>query len=70
MQARAVLPGRLEQRVRADDVRVEERARIIQRVVVMRLRGVVHDGIRVGEESVDEGRVGDVAFDERQPILG
>ena len=37
-------PGRLEQRVRADDVGVQERARVVQRVVVVRLGGEVdHD---------------------------
>ena len=65
-----VLTGRFEQRVGADDVRVEERARVVQRVVVVRFGGVVHDGIRVGEELVNEGRVGDVALDEGDARVG
>ncbi len=68
MEAAVVPARRLEQRVRADDVRVEERARVVERVVVVRLRGVVHDGVHSREELVDEGRVGDVALDEREPV--
>ena len=64
VEPRAVPARRLEQRVGADDVRVEERPRVVQRVVVVRLGGVVHDGVGVGEQLVDERGIRDVALDE------
>jgi hypothetical protein len=42
VEAAAVLACRLEQRVGADDVRVEERPRLGERIVVVALGGVVH----------------------------
>lgn len=70
MEAALVPAGGLEQRVGADDVRVEERTRVVQRVVVVRLRGVVHHGVGLGEQRIDERGIHDVALDELDPILG
>jgi len=42
----------------------------VQRVVVVRLGGVVHDGVRIGEQDVDELGIDDVALDEPHAVLG
>jgi hypothetical protein len=68
VEAHVVLAGGLDERERADDVRVEERARVVQGVVVVALRRVVHNDVAVFDEAVDKGRVGDVALDEGEPL--
>ena len=52
MEAAVVLAGGFEQRVGADDVGVEERPRVVERVFVVGLGGVVHDGVDAREELV------------------
>ena len=45
-------------------VRLHERRRGVQHVVVVRLGGEVHDQVGARDEGVDEARVGDVALHE------
>lgn len=68
MQATSMPPYRLEDRERADQVGVDERRRIAQRVVVMRLGGEMDDELRVPDEVVHEWAVGDVATDHADPV--
>ncbi|OJH20463.1 hypothetical protein BLX88_02365 [Bacillus obstructivus] len=44
----------------SDDVRLDERGGIVQRIVIVGLRRVVHDGVRLGDQAVHQGRVADV----------
>ena len=46
----------------AHHVRLHERRRVVQRVVVLRLGGKVHDQVGARDEGVDEGHVGDAAL--------
>src|SRR6185369_1105915 len=62
----ARLADRLEQDVDAHDARPDERLRVEDRAVDVRLRGEVHDGVRVGDEWPDGVRVRDVALDEAE----
>ena len=55
---------RLEQHVDADDAGAEERLRVEDAAVDVRLGGDVDHGVRVGDERLDDVRVGDVALDE------
>ena len=68
--ADAVLPARLDQRVGALDVGLEERARVGDGVVVVGLGGVVDHGVGPGHEAVDERGVADVAHDELDSVRG
>ena len=43
-------------------VRLNERRRVVQKVVVVRLGGEVHDQVGARDEGADEARVGDVAL--------
>ena len=61
MQAPAVAPARLEQLEGALDVGPDERLRPGDGVVVVALGRVVHHGVRLGHELVEQGRVADVA---------
>ena len=54
----------LQQRERTDEVGVHERRRVLQRVVVVRLRGEMHDDVGVADQLVDNLGVGNVAFDQ------
>ena len=69
MQPRAVLADRLEDRVRADQVRLDERLRVVQRVVHVRLGREVHDHVALADQAVDERRVADVAVHELDLVL-
>ena len=53
-----------EQGVGAHEVGGDERRRVGQGVVVVGFGGEVHDEVCFGDESADQGGVGDVAFDE------
>jgi hypothetical protein len=57
---------RLEQDVDADDAGPDERLRVEDRAVDVRLGGEVHDGVGVGDERADDVAVGDVALDEAE----
>jgi hypothetical protein len=70
VEAYVVAAGRLEQGEGADDVGLDERARVVEGVVVVRLRREVHRRPVVGEQLVDQGGVRDVADDELDPVLG
>ncbi|MBG9885718.1 hypothetical protein ABE10_03775 [Bacillus toyonensis] len=65
-----VLPRGLQERVGADDVRVQERPWAVQRVVVVRFRGVVHDRVDLAEQTVHQLGVRDVALHEPHPVGG
>ena len=65
-----VLARRLEQRVGADDVGLDERPRLGEGVVVVRLGGEVDDRVVLGDEPVEQARVADVADDELDPVAG
>ena len=62
----AVPPRGLEQRVGADEIGVNERARVIERVVVVALRGEMHNEVRRRHQGVYQLAVGDVPLCERQ----
>ena len=68
--AHAVLPARLDQRVGALDVGLEERGRVGDGVVVVGLGGVVDHGVGPGDQAVDERGVADVAHDELDAVGG
>ena len=70
VQPGARLADRLQDRERADQVGLHERRRVVQRVVVVGLGGEVHDGVVVGDERLDHGRVGDVAHHQAHPVGG
>lgn len=70
VQTGAVRACCLQQRERAHDVGLQERIRVVQRVVVVRLGGIVDD--RVGgppHQLVDQSRVGDVAANEGHAVV-
>ena len=60
--------NRLEDLVGADQVRLHERPRRVQRVVVVGLGREVHDGVTVGDGRVDPLLVADVGLDQRDPL--
>ena len=68
--ADAVLPHGLQQAEGALHVGAQERLRVRDGVVVMGLRGVVHDGVVARDDTVKQRGVADVAHDELDPILG
>ena len=72
VEARAVTTRRLQQRERADEVGVQERARVVERVVVVGLRRAVHDRIALPrqrrDELLDERRIGDVSHDQTHAV--
>ena len=75
--ADAVLPHGLQQAEGALDVGAQERLRVRDGVVVVGLRGVVHDGVVARHQLIEQPGVADVADDEldavgRQPgdVLG
>ena len=67
---RSRLAGSVKERLRPDHVRVEEAARVDDSEVVVRLGREVDDdlGALVSEETPEVG-VGNVALDERDPLL-
>ena len=66
-QRRHVPARRFEQHERADDVRVDERLRAVDRPIDVRLGSEIQDGVRprVGEHARHDVAIGDVALDER-----
>src|SRR5690606_12291809 len=64
VQPGAVAAHRLEDGEGADDVGVDERPRVRQGVVVVRLRGEVDDDVRGGDQRVDDVPVGHVPLDQ------
>ena len=68
MVAHIVLAGRLQQAERALHVGLQERLRIRDRVVVMRLRRVMHDRIMTRNQLVEQFRVADVAVHELHAV--
>ena len=70
MQPLVVLPHGLEDLVGPEDVGLDEGARVVERVVVVRLRCVVDDRVVGRDQRVDGVLVGDVADDELHPVLG
>lgn len=68
--ADAVLPHGLQQSEGALDVGAQERLRVGDRVVVVALRGVVHDGVVARYQPVQQFRVADVAHDELHAVGG
>ena len=70
MIADAIFPDRLEQAERALHVRLEERLRIRDAVVVVRLGRVVHDRVVARNDTVQQISVADVAHDQLHTVLG
>ena len=68
--AHAVLPARLDERVGAPHVGLQERGGVGDGVVVVGLGGVVHHGVGPGHEPVDERGVADVADHELHAVGG
>ena len=68
MQPLAVTAHRLEHLVGADQVGVHERERRLQRVVVVRLGGEVHDRIDPRDRAVDRLLVADVGLHQADPL--
>ena len=69
VQPRAVPADRLEDRVGADQVGLDERLGVVQRVVDVRLGREVHDGVALRDELVDQRAVADVAVHELDLVL-
>ena len=69
MVADAVLADRLEQAERALHVRLQERFRIRDRVVVVRLGRVMHDRVVARHDFVEQIRVADIAHHELHAAL-
>ena len=67
----AAVARRLEQRLRAEDVREQEANRVEHREAVVRLGGEVHDDVdRLAfEHGGDEIEVADVTLDEGDPVV-
>ena len=70
MQPDFVLAHGLQKDEGADQVGVQERLGMIQRVVVVGLGGVVHHRVGAGHQCVDEVGVGDISVHEVHPGLG
>ena len=68
--AGAVPADGLQQRVGADQVGVDERRRVAQRVVVVGLGREMHHEVMVAHQLVDQAGVADVALNEGEAILG
>ena len=68
--ADAVFADGLQQAEGALDVGAQERLGVGDGVVVVALRGVVHDGVVAGDDAVQKLRVADVAHDELHAVRG
>ena len=68
--ADAVLADGLQQAEGALDVGAQERLGVGDGVIVVALRGVVHDGVVARDDPVEQLRVADVTDDELDPVLG
>ena len=69
VQPHAVLAHRLQHGVGPDHVGVQERFRVGERVVDVRLGGEVHDGVGLGDQLVHQFGVGDVALHQPDVVL-
>ncbi len=65
-----ILPDRLQQAERALNIRPEERLRIRDAVVIMRLGGVMHDRVMARHDTVQQIRIADVTHDQFHTVLG
>ena len=61
---------RLEDRERADQVGPDERRRVVEGVVVVRLGREVHHRVVLGDQRLHDGGVGHVADDQPDPVGG
>src|SRR3989338_4594276 len=68
MQTLAMPTNRLEYLIRADEIRLHERPRITQRIVVVRLRRKVNDDVAIRDERINDGRIAHITFDEPNAI--
>jgi len=68
--ADAVAPHSLQQGEGAHQVRLHERCRIVERVVVVRFGGKVDDHVSALYQRVNESRVADVTHHEPNPMRG
>ena len=68
MQARAVAAHCFQDLERSLNVGPNKRGGIVERVVVVGLGGEVHHHIRILDEGVNGVAIGDVAYDEFDPI--
>jgi hypothetical protein len=64
VQALVMLANCFEDSISTNDVGIEEWARVLKGVVIMRLGCVVNDEVMFSDETVDELGVGDITFDE------
>ncbi len=70
MVADTVLADRLQQRECTHQVRLEEWVRVVQRVVVVRLRGVVDDTIGGCHQLFHNTGIGNITVNEMHAIVG
>ena len=68
MVAHVVLAGRLQQAERALHVRLQERLRVRDAVVIVRLRRVMHDRIMTRHDFVEQLRIADVPVHELHTV--
>ena len=65
-----ILPDHLQQTERALHIRPEERLRIRDAVVIMRLGRVMHDRVMTRHDTVQQVRIADITHDQFHTILG
>lgn len=65
-----ILPDRLEQAERALHIGPEERLRIRDGIIVMRLGRVMHDRVMTRHDTIQQIRVADITHDQFHTILG
>ena len=65
-----ILPDHLQQTERALNIRPEERLRIRDAVVIMRLGRVMHDRVMTRHDPVQQIRVADITHDQFHTVLG
>ena len=65
-----ILPDHLQQTERALHIRPEERFRIRDAVVIMRLGRVMHDRVMTRHDPVQQVRIADITHDQFHTILG
>ena len=64
MVASAVLTDCFQEAESTDEVSVDERFGVGQRIVVVRFRSVVDNSVRLADQFISQLSVGDVAYDE------
>jgi len=65
-----MFPHRLKQFIGTDEVGLDERRGVIQRIVVVRFCGEMDDDVMGLDQLVDDGRVADRALDEGESLGG